>query len=142
MARNRASSIQYWLYSVLATRFGAALRLSRTHVARMYEVNRHDFEAQAAWKYPGDRCEFAAGVNRFLVAHLEAAGYQLGRYRGYVKRIEVKGAHYEVCVTVRYEPKVYGVKNDTVSLGVSLCKQRGAPGESAGSQAYRTIRPR
>lgn len=122
MARDRSKDIQYWLYAVLATRFGRSLRLQRSSIARVYEVNRHDFEAKADYGVPGDRYAFAAEVYKFMVAHLEAAGYRAEKFSGHAKRIEVDGKHYQVCITVRYDPEFYQVKNDTVSLSVSLHK--------------------
>lgn len=120
MTRKYSSSVQYWLYAVLATRFGAALRLQRTHVSRMYCVNRHDFEAKPEWNAPGDRFAFAAEVSKFIQAHLDASGYRPAQFGGQSKRVELKGQAYELCITVRYEPEFYGVKNDTVSLSVSM----------------------
>lgn len=122
MQRKIASSIQYWLYSVLATRFGKSLSLNRSYVARMYEVNRHDFEAQPEWNAPGDRYAYAAEIHRFAHAYLIAAGYLPREFGAYVKQFVLKGQPVEAAITLRYEPQVYGTRNDTVSFGVSVHK--------------------
>lgn len=121
-SRRISSSIQYWLYAVLAKRFGDSVKLSRTSVSYMYEVNRHDFEAKASYECEEDAFEFAAGIYRFIVDHLVGAGYRSDKYSGYTKALTIKGERYEVCITVRYEPEFYNVKNDTVSLSVSMHK--------------------
>lgn len=42
MSKNNSYDIQYWIWASLNKKFGSSVRLRRSYVARMYEVNRHD----------------------------------------------------------------------------------------------------
>lgn len=124
MKRITASSVQYWLYAVLATKFGRQLSLERSSVARRYDVNRHDFSARQTFGGQGDRYAFAASVAEYLSAYLAAAGFKPGEF-GCVKKTFTEGAwNVEVRIYLQFTREYSGCKNDTVELSVAASRKK------------------
>ena len=69
MSKNNSYDIQYWIWASLNNKFGSSVRLRRSYVARMYEVNRHDTDIECN----GVRLE---DVSDFLIEHLKHSGYK------------------------------------------------------------------
>lgn len=62
-------NLQYWIWAILNKQFGNQLKLKRSYVARMYDVNKHDFEVFAA------TTEMLKQAYDHLIVSLEDAGY-------------------------------------------------------------------
>lgn len=124
MTRARLASTQYWLWAMLAARFGKELRLRRSSVARMYEVNRHDFDASPSYDCKQDHVAFGAQVFSYVQQKLAEAGYERKEFDDWVKVLSDKGRTYECRISVRYTAELYGVPQDTVSLSLYMHELR------------------
>jgi hypothetical protein len=67
-------NIQYWLYAVLNKQYGELVKLDRSYVARMYDVNKHDFEINIIFNRDNDALE---SIRDFLNRKLLDSGYKL-----------------------------------------------------------------
>ena len=126
MKRITASSVQYWLYAVLATKFGRQLSLERSSIARRYDVNRHDFSARQTFGGQGDRYAFAASVAEYLSTYLAAAGFKRGEFGCVEKTFKDGEWEVEVRIYLQYKPQHSGFKNDTVELSVAASRKKPA----------------
>lgn len=68
MSHNNSNDIQYWIWACLNKKFGSSVRLRRSYVARMYEVNKHDTDIMCIGLHKQD-------VIHFLEDLLKRSGY-------------------------------------------------------------------
>lgn len=85
--------LQYWLYAILAKKYGRQIHMERGFLHNRYEVNKHDFNVSGV---------VASSVEKFLKDYLKQLGFnEDGIFKSLSRKKELNGILVEEIVSIR-----------------------------------------
>lgn len=108
-------SLQYWLYAILAKKYGKQVKMERSRLHGRYSVNRHDFNVLGV---P------AKEVKEMLSSYLKTLGFRSSEdgFNSLVRDREINGIKTTEVVSLMEQ---YGYKEVFLSINSFVYKKRG-----------------